>query len=90
MKGMTFIHHIFFALAMALGSAQAQSPVSGYDYLVPEMQEIQTGDFGNPGKITVDAGEKLFSTIGANGKSCTSCHSEGGSGLEIETPGIRY
>ena len=53
--------------------AWGQQPVSGYDYLTPEMQQMQDDDFSNPGMIAVEAGEALFYTSGTNGKSCESC-----------------
>lgn len=82
MKKHTIIHIFSFILLLFIISAQAQSPKSGYDYLLPEMKEMQDDDFGNPGMISVDAGEVLFSTVGENGKSCTSCHGNDGSKLD--------
>jgi len=82
MKNMTFFRYSLTTLLLVFASADAQQPVSGYDYLTPEMQEMQIDDFGNPGMITVDAGEALFSTPGENGKSCASCHGDGGSKLD--------
>jgi sulfur-oxidizing protein SoxA len=71
------------ALVAVLASAvQAQPPVSGYDYLTPEMQAMQDDDFANPGMIAVDAGETLFFKPGTNGKSCASCHGQGGNALD--------
>lgn len=64
--------------------AYAQQPVSGYDYLTPEMQAMQDDDFANPGLLAVEAGEALFSTPGVNGKSCESCHGPGGSQLDVK------
>ena len=82
MKTLILIH--FLISALALTTAYAQQPVSGFDYLMPEMQEMQLDDFGNPGMLTVDAGEILFSTTGENGKSCASCHGDDGSKLDIK------
>jgi len=62
--------------------AQAE-PVSGYAYLTAEMQAMQNDDFGNPGMLAVDAGETLFALPGENGKSCASCHGEGGEKLDV-------
>ncbi|MEA1889472.1 MAG: sulfur oxidation c-type cytochrome SoxA [Pseudomonadota bacterium] len=73
-----FFYSIFGAMALSFNPVHAQDTVSGYDYLIPEMQEMQDDDFGNPGMIMVDAGEALFSTAGETGKSCTSCHGNGG------------
>jgi sulfur-oxidizing protein SoxA len=71
----------FFMLGLTLTavSAYAQQPVSGYDYLTPEMQAMQDDDFANPGMIAVEAGQTLFVTAGKNGKSCASCHGTTGS-----------
>jgi L-cysteine S-thiosulfotransferase len=62
--------------------AQAE-PVSGYQYLTTEMQDMQNDDFGNPGMLAVEAGKKLFSRAGANGRSCASCHGEDGEKLDV-------
>jgi sulfur-oxidizing protein SoxA len=71
-------------LAFAFAPADAQEPVSGYDFLTPEMQAMQDDDFTNPGMIVVETGEELFATPGANGKSCASCHGDGGSKLDVK------
>jgi sulfur-oxidizing protein SoxA len=76
------VFYFIISALLLLTSAHAQPPVSGYDYLLPEMKEMQDDDFGNPGMMTVDAGEALFSTAGKNGKSCVSCHGDGGSKLD--------
>jgi len=75
----------FLVLGLALASipAYAQPPVSGYDYQTPEMQEMQDDDFANPGMTAVEAGEALFATSGANGKSCASCHGRDGSEFDV-------
>jgi sulfur-oxidizing protein SoxA len=76
----------FLVLGLALTSAPtyAQPPVSGYDYQTPEMQEMQDDDFANPGMTAVEAGEVLFASSGANGKSCASCHGSDGSKLDVK------
>ena len=84
MKIRIFLLFLFHTLASSFTLAHAQEPVSGYDYLIPEMQEMQLDDFGNPGMLSVDAGEILFSSAGENGKSCASCHGDGGSKLDIK------
>jgi sulfur-oxidizing protein SoxA len=71
-------------LTFAVIPAWGQQPVSGYDYLTPEMQEMQDDDFSNPGMIAVEAGEALFSTPGKNGKTCESCHGSGGEVLDAK------
>jgi sulfur-oxidizing protein SoxA len=62
----------------------AQQPVSGYDYLTPEMQALQDDDFANPGLLAIEAGESLFTTAGENGKSCASCHGPEGDQLNAK------
>lgn len=76
----------FFILSFVFAAvpAYAQQPVSGYEYLTPEMQAMQDDDFANPGLIAVEAGESLFSTPGENGKSCASCHGPGGNQLDVK------
>ncbi|MFW2439666.1 MAG: hypothetical protein ACN4GR_09870, partial [Arenicellales bacterium] len=72
------------ALLLSLTSVHAQPAKSGYNYLLPEMKEMQDDEFGNPGMLAVDAGEILFSTAGESGKSCASCHGDEGSKLDIK------
>ena len=70
-------YFLVFSLALTAVAAYNQQPVSGYDYLSPEMQAMQDDDFANPGMITVEAGESLFAKQGKDGKSCASCHGNG-------------
>lgn len=71
------------ALLLAIGACNtpAQEPVSGYDYLKPETQQIQDDEFENPGMVAVEEGRTLFATPGGNGKSCASCHGDDGAEL---------
>lgn len=68
--------------ATGWSGAGAAETLSGYTYLTPEMQALQDDGFGNPGELTVDAGRSLFTTTAAGGKSCSSCHGDGGSDLD--------
>ncbi len=73
--------------ALLLGTALpagAQQPISGYDYLTPEMQAIQDDAFGNPGMLAVEVGAELFEASAANGKSCAACHGAGGAQLDVQ------
>jgi sulfur-oxidizing protein SoxA len=60
----------------------ADKPRSGYDFLSPETRGMQEDEFSNPGFQTVDEGAELFTTAGANGKSCASCHGDRGQQLK--------
>lgn len=65
-------------------TARAQKPVSGYQYLTPEMQAMQDDEFGNPGMMAVEAGAGRFSAAGVDGKSCASCHGANGEKLDVK------
>jgi len=75
---------LVLGLALAAMSAHAGEPVSGYDYQTAEMQAMQDDDFANPGMMVVEAGEALFAIAGNNGKTCASCHGNGGSKLDVK------
>lgn len=67
------------------GSTHAwQEAKSGYDFMTPESREMQDDDFGNPGMLSVGEGQALFVTTANNGKTCGSCHGDGGSKLNLE------
>jgi len=57
---------------------------SGYTLLKQETKEMQDDDFLNQGMTAVEAGRKLFSSTGKNGKSCETCHGEGGRKLDLK------
>jgi sulfur-oxidizing protein SoxA len=71
-------------LLLAAQAGATQPPVSGYDYLTPEMQAMQRDDFGNPGMMTVEAGAQRFDEPDATGQSCASCHGQDGERLDTE------
>lgn len=55
---------------------------SGYDYLTPELQQLQDDDFANPGLLWADHGADLWtSKAGATGQSCADCHGEAASSM---------
>lgn len=77
-------------LTLALGSQvsiadhKGYQHKSGYEFLSADTQAMQDDDFENPGMSTVDEGAELFTTVGSNGKSCASCHGDGGEKLDIK------
>ena len=50
---------------------------SGYTYLSPENQQLQSDAFANPGMLWVEKGRELWGKAEGKGqKSCASCHDE--------------
>lgn len=74
---------LLLAVTPLVAASVRAEPVSGYAYLTADMQAMQNDDFGNPGMLVVEAGERLFSRPGNNGKSCVSCHGAGGETLDV-------
>ena len=73
---------MLFTMLLAVSIDAGAEPKSGYEYLTQESRDMQDDDFMNPGMSTVDAGAEVFSEPGQNGKSCSSCHGEGGEKLD--------
>jgi sulfur-oxidizing protein SoxA len=57
---------------------------SGYTLLKQETKEMQDDDFLNQGMTAVAKGATLFASIGKNGKSCETCHGQGGKRLDLK------
>jgi len=70
------------AALCAYVSAFSAEPFSGYTLLKQETKEMQDDDFVNPGMEAIAKGTAMFSASGKNGKSCASCHGEGGKKLD--------
>jgi sulfur-oxidizing protein SoxA len=70
------------ASALSCASTFSADVFSGYTLLKQETKEMQDDDFMNQGMETVVKGAALFSAMGKNGKSCTTCHGEGGKKLD--------
>jgi sulfur-oxidizing protein SoxA len=68
--------------ALFCASAFSAEVFSGYTLLKQETKEMQDDDFLNQGMEAVAKGAAMFSAPGKNGKSCTSCHGEGGKKLD--------
>ena len=74
---MTTLHHssaVLLLLAVAWSAGAAPPAKSGFAYLTPETQQLQSDDFRNPGMLWVEKGRSLWATADATGKSCASCH----------------
>jgi sulfur-oxidizing protein SoxA len=55
----------------------AEERRSGYEYMTPELQEMQDDDFSNPGMLWIGEGQQMWSTpAGAAEKSCADCHGD--------------
>ena len=75
---------VFGLLLASMGNVYAEAR-SGYEYIKPATRAMQDDDFENPGLLSVERGEELFSQEqGQNGKSCASCHGEDGETLNIK------
>ncbi len=67
----------------SISDAKTAGPVSGYDFLQKETQQMQDDDFLNPGMQWVESGKDMFNNLqGENGKTCASCHGKDGSKLD--------
>ena len=84
MKIRSVIYLLLLSTVLTAIAAYVPDPISGYDYLTPEMQAMQDDDFANPGMLAVEVGESLFSKQGKSGKSCASCHGDGGDKFDIK------
>ena len=50
---------------------------SGFEFMSPQTQAMQSEEASNPGMLWVADGERLWgATAGASGKSCVSCHDD--------------
>jgi sulfur-oxidizing protein SoxA len=50
---------------------------SGFEFLTPELQDLQQDDFANPGMLWVDRGAELWETAAGNSdQSCADCHGD--------------
>lgn len=65
---------------------------SGLAYTGADVRALQADDFGNPGMLWVERGEKIWNTpAGASGKSCASCHGDAKQsmkGVSVRYPAI--
>jgi sulfur-oxidizing protein SoxA len=59
------------------GSAEADDRRSGFDFMGPQTQAMQSDDTSNPGMLAVLEGEELWNRkAGAADKSCADCHGD--------------
>lgn len=58
-------------------TVSAFEPISGYEFLSPETQAMQDDDFENPGLLSVDHGQALFTEHRDSEEyACSDCHGE--------------
>jgi sulfur-oxidizing protein SoxA len=73
---------VFACVVLAATGAAAQDAAqdarkSGFEYMGPDTQAMQTDDLANPGMLSALDGETLWNApAGASGKSCASCHGD--------------
>lgn len=63
-------------------SASPSPPRSGYAFLTPETQALQTDAFANPGFLWMDRGAALFNLEREDSPTCASCHGADGEALQ--------
>ncbi len=61
---------------------------SGFEFLTPETQALQSDTFANPGMLWVDRGRALFDEMAQRSPSCQSCHS--GDQNQIDSAAATY
>src|SRR3954469_11950379 len=65
-----------FVIVLA-GSADADDRRSGFDFMGPQTQAMQSDDTSNPGMLAVLEGEELWNRkAGDADKSCADCHGD--------------
>ena len=69
-------------LAQQRGIAAADIK-SGFEFLGPDLKNMQLDDFANPGDLWVDRGAKLWAAkTGVNNQSCADCHGDARSSMK--------
>jgi sulfur-oxidizing protein SoxA len=76
-------------VAHALGADAADTRRSGYDFMTPELQQMQRDDAANPAMLSVQEGAALWDQpAGTSGRSCASCH--GAAAMSMRGVAARY
>ena len=82
---------LLLAFAFALSNVHAAEPPraiplaelrSGITFAGANVQALQADDFGNPGMLWVERGEKRWSEAPAGGKSCRDCHGDAAASMK--------
>ena len=68
--------YIYVIALICFSPLALSQPISGYEFLSEQAQEMQNDSFQNPGYELVGKGHTLFNQVQDNGLSCSSCHSE--------------
>ena len=99
--GRMSVWHRFLPLLVLLalagpgtGSAEADDRRSGFDFMGPQTQAMQSDDTSNPGMLAVLEGEELWNRkAGDADKSCADCHGDAARsmrGVAARLPGLRH
>ena len=72
----------FFITLICFSPLALSQPISGYEFLSEQAQEMQDDTFQNPGYELVKNGQTLFHQVQDNELSCSSCHSKDAKALE--------
>lgn len=63
-------------------STSPSPPKSGFEFLTPDTQTLQTDSFANPGFLWIDRGVALFGVELEGSPACASCHGADGEALQ--------
>ncbi len=68
---------VFLSMSTSLAEIRPQDRRSGFEFMSPQTQAMQTDATSNPGMLWVLDGERLWrDATGNEGKSCASCHGD--------------
>jgi sulfur-oxidizing protein SoxA len=68
---------VAFAQSSASNGIAGGVSRSGFEFLGPDLKDMQNDEFANPGSLWVERGEKLWSAAPTpGGASCASCHGD--------------
>ena len=74
---------VLIATATAAGEIPQEQRRSGFTFMTPETQSMQTDDTANPGMLWVLDGERLWRRkAGTAGKACADCHGDAAASMK--------
>jgi L-cysteine S-thiosulfotransferase len=81
-KSINSLFIIYFILLTLLNNRIfAETPISGFEFLSKQAQEMQLDDFQNPGYLFIEKGLEIYNKKNDNNLSCVNCHGFEGKNL---------